>query len=120
MLNIIISPMGRADGPTCRKCGAKTRLFGTESHPLIGQLRVLSYVCVDCDAVRVDMAPLPRARGQLSLDLIEINPRQSRVEAKKKVQIPHRYGAFWRWLAVAAFNARRNWANRPRVVKISS
>jgi len=53
-------------------------------------------------------------------DLIEINPRQSRVEAKKKVQIPHRYGAFWRWLAVAAFNARRNWANRPRVVKISS
>jgi hypothetical protein len=67
MLNIIISPMGRADGPPCRKCGAKTRLFGTESHPLIGQLRVLSYVCVDCDAVRVDMAPLPRARGQLSL-----------------------------------------------------
>jgi len=67
MLNIIISPMGRADGPTCRKCGAKTRLFGTESHPLIGQLRVLSYVCVDCDAVRVDMAPLPRARGELSL-----------------------------------------------------
>ena len=59
--------MGRADGPTCRKCGAKTRLFGTESHPLIGQLRVLSYVCVDCDAVRVDMAPLPRARGELSL-----------------------------------------------------
>jgi len=59
--------MGRADGPPCRKCGATTNLFGTESHPLIGQLRVLSYVCVDCDAVRVDMAPLPRARGQLSL-----------------------------------------------------
>ena len=67
MLNLIISPMYRADGPPCRKCGAKTRLFGTESHPLIGQLCVLSYVCVDCDAVRVDMAPLPRARGQLSL-----------------------------------------------------
>jgi hypothetical protein len=59
--------MDGADGPSCPKCGAKTRLFGTESHPLIGQLSVLSYVCVDCDAVRVDMAPLPRARGQLSL-----------------------------------------------------
>ena len=67
MLNLIISPMYRADGPPCRECGAKTRLFGTENHPLIGQLRVLSYVCVDCDAVRVDMAPLPRARGELSL-----------------------------------------------------
>src|SRR6187551_1562863 len=26
-----------------------------------------SYVCMDCDAVRVDMAPLRRARGELSL-----------------------------------------------------
>jgi hypothetical protein len=67
MLKIVISASDRRDGPACRKCGAKTRLFGTESHPLIGQLRVLSYVCVDCEAVRVDMAPLPRARGQLSL-----------------------------------------------------
>jgi hypothetical protein len=38
-------------------CGGKTRLFGIESHPLIGQLRVLSSVCPDCNAVRVDMAP---------------------------------------------------------------
>jgi hypothetical protein len=67
MLKIVISASDRRDGLACRKCGAKTRLFGTESHPLIGQLRVLSYVCVDCEAVRVDMAPLPRARGQLSL-----------------------------------------------------
>jgi hypothetical protein len=72
MLDIIISAGVWGDGPPCRKCGAKTRLFGTESYPLIGQLRVLSYVCVDCDAVQVNMAPLPRARGQLRLHRKEV------------------------------------------------
>jgi hypothetical protein len=67
MLKIVISSSDRVKGPPCRVCGAQTRLFGTESHPLIGQLCVLSYACMDCDAVRVDMAPLPKARGQLSL-----------------------------------------------------
>jgi hypothetical protein len=67
MLDIEISATDGLEGPPCRTCGGKTRLFGTESHPLIGQLRVLSYVCLDCDAVRVDMALLRRAREQLSV-----------------------------------------------------
>ena len=66
MLYIEISTTDELEGPPCRMCGGKTRLFGIESHPLIGQLRVLSSVCLDCDAVRVDMAPRPRAQNQLS------------------------------------------------------
>jgi hypothetical protein len=67
MFDIAISGTDGLEGPPCRTRGGKTRLFGTESHPLIGQLRVLSYVCLDCDAVRVDMALLRRAREQLSV-----------------------------------------------------
>jgi hypothetical protein len=63
MLDIEISTTDELEGPPCRMCGGKTRLFGIESHPLIGQLRVLSSVCLDCDAVRVDMALLPEGTG---------------------------------------------------------
>jgi hypothetical protein len=67
MLYIEISATNELEGPLCRMCGGETRLFGIESHPLIGQLRVLSYVCPDGEAVRVDTALLPRAREQLSV-----------------------------------------------------
>ena len=74
MMDIVTSANDGRDEPPCRRCGAKTRLFGIESHPLIGQLDVLSYVCVDCEAVRVDMATLPRAWGQLPLHRKEAMP----------------------------------------------
>ena len=66
MLDIEISTTDELEGPPCRMCGGKTRLFGIESHPVIGQLRVLSSVFLDCDAVRVDMEPGPTAQNQLS------------------------------------------------------
>jgi hypothetical protein len=68
MLDIEISTTDELEGRPCRMCGGKTRLFGIESHPLIGQLRVLSSVCLDCDAVRVDMAPLRERRTNSRLD----------------------------------------------------
>jgi hypothetical protein len=47
--------------------GAKQGFSESKATRLIGQLRVLSYVCPDGEAVRVDTALLPRAREQLSV-----------------------------------------------------
>jgi hypothetical protein len=62
------------------------RLFGTESHPLIGNLRVLSYVCVGCDAVRVDMETLPKAPGQLSRRTKEPATPKAKLLAKRRLR----------------------------------
>ena len=64
MLEIVISARQQPDGPPCGACGAKTRLFGREIHPVVTQALVLSYVCIACDAVRVDVAALPNLRWQ--------------------------------------------------------
>jgi hypothetical protein len=65
MLNIEISTTDELNDRPVERAGAKQG-FSIESHPLIGQLRVLSSVCLDCDAVRIDMPPTPRAQNQLS------------------------------------------------------
>jgi hypothetical protein len=64
MLEIINSAHHQPDGPPCGVCGAKTRLFGIESHPVVTQSCLLSFVCIACDAIRVDVAALPNVRWQ--------------------------------------------------------
>lgn len=64
MLEIINSACHQPDGPPCVACGAKTRLFGIESHPVLTRSSLLSYVCIACDAVRVNVTSLPDVRWQ--------------------------------------------------------
>ena len=55
MLDIEIIAITTDAGPPCRVCGAETRLVGTETHAQMKELHVLTYACVECDALRVDM-----------------------------------------------------------------
>ena len=44
------------NGPTCKKCSGITRLVGTERHPVMRELTVLTFECARCAAVHVTMA----------------------------------------------------------------
>ena len=44
------------NGPTCKECSGLTRLVGTERHPVMRELTVLTFECAHCAAVCVTMA----------------------------------------------------------------
>src|SRR5262249_11193223 len=45
----------RRSCPKCRDCGATTRLFGIEPHPMIDRADLLTYVCSHCDGVQTEI-----------------------------------------------------------------
>jgi hypothetical protein len=44
--------------PDCDRCGAGTRLFGIEAHPIIDCTELRTYVCAQCDAVQTETVSL--------------------------------------------------------------
>src|SRR5262245_11452201 len=65
MLEIEISVSFGLEGPDCRACGATTRLCGTESHPVVSSLTLVTYVCPACGNNCVEIATLT----SLAIDL---------------------------------------------------
>jgi hypothetical protein len=44
--------------PRCERCGGEVRLFGIEPHPTRTRADLRSYVCTQCDAMRIESVPL--------------------------------------------------------------
>jgi hypothetical protein len=44
------------NGPPCETCGGTTRLVGTERHPVMCELTVLTFECERCAEVHVTVA----------------------------------------------------------------
>jgi len=49
--------------PTCRRCGAKMRLYGIEPHPTVEGTELRTYVCSRCEELETDSVPLPAPRS---------------------------------------------------------
>jgi len=49
-------------GPNCAHCGARTRLFGIETHPTVAHAELRTYVCAPCDRVQTDIVLLRPGR----------------------------------------------------------
>ena len=42
----------------CRKCGAKTRVFGIERHPSLDGMALRTFECLHCENLQTDVVPL--------------------------------------------------------------
>ena len=49
-------------GPSCRECGAPTRVVGLEEHAVVTRLTVVTTECVECRLVAATLA-MPADRG---------------------------------------------------------
>jgi hypothetical protein len=56
MLSLELIASDRIEGAVCRRCGATTRLFATEDHPVLDNWSVLTFVCPSCDGVQAALA----------------------------------------------------------------
>jgi len=64
-------------GPNCAHCGARTRLFGIETHPTVAHAELRTYVCAPCDRVQTDIELL-RPGGMSSVKNERVAPVAAR------------------------------------------